>query len=448
MKIISRCISICCAFLFMSSLVSASDNPNDSIYNLRKSLLAYDEIEEVLPMGPYYTSLTATGSMSTVMTILTVEAYARGGDPEIWIDGYDAFRREDISGWAPVILTVDEENRVLVYKHPKTGKTEEFHYGDLIKKDLTGTPDEFPPRVRMKRAFRLARRDFKEPRGGISDTYQASVDKILIRHDFPQEFAYKLRKGIIPEENKLVFPPPNMDIATLWDFRDTEDRTTWEKVQKGLSTVGISGYEHLERPYGKKMPLVGYYLGYTGLCSKEGGTPLTFVRNPQGVFIPSGPELYRMLVKDMTAANDLMVSCEGGNHEFSANIHTFDFENYEIQYRDNKTLGEVLTSQEKSPADPLTPDEFEPLQSKDEIVRIAPLTIFTSTRMNFIERGTMPTVLQYRNSSDTPWREDHQLEVMRKNLHMPEEQATNTFNNFREYLKNVDKETIARRQLR
>lgn len=345
------------------------------------SLVRYKALREVIPLGQNYTALKPEGTMDTVVTLLVKEALLRGGQPEIWIEGYDSFAKRDISGWVPVELRVDETQTRYVYDHPKTGRTEDFHYGALIKAATTGTVDEFPPRLRMKGAFQLARRDTRAPIGGRSqDTYHSVVEWLLIRHDVPQSFAYKTSDLAIPDQENLVPPPDGLEQATGWDFREPSDRTVWEKVQKAGKFIGLTGFEHQQRPYGTVMPLAGYYVGYAGLCAGAGGTPLTFLRTEKTI-IPGGADLYSYLFKGVHSNTDLIVSCEGGTKEFAVNIHSFTHDQVNIQYRAGQTLAEVLANQDVDPSVPLTAQDLYSLQIKDDPVWITPEQLFLDTRI-------------------------------------------------------------------
>lgn len=361
--------------------------------SLREAMIALEDqdidvVREVIPLGPYYTSFSTNTTMADLVTLLVAESLVRGGMPEVWIDGYDSFTGKDISGWAPVLLRVNKKRKVLVYNHPVTGRTEEFHFGHMIETSRIGTPDEFPPRLRMRGSFRLAHREVRNPLVGDQRYIHSVVDRILIRHDKPQPFVFKLRKGIIPEPGQLVPPPDNLESASGWDFRAPGDRTWWEKVQKWGHWIGLTGYEHLERPYGQHMPLIGYYLGYAGLCQQTGGVPLTFVRgsNVNRIIIPAGREFYAMLVNEVNQNTDLIVSCEGGQKEFAVNIHTFPYREVEIQYRANTTFSEIITGQDRDPIRPLTEFELGSLKIKDDPVGIHPLELFRVTRFTPEER--------------------------------------------------------------
>ena len=351
--------------------------------DLRQSLVRYKALREVIPLGPDYTALKPEGTMDDVVTVLVKEALLRGGQPEIWIEGYDSFAKRDISGWVPVELRVDEAQTKYVYDHPKTGRTEDFHYGALIKSANTGTVDEFPPRLRMKGAFQLARRDTRAPIGGRSqDTYHSVVEWILIRHDVPQSFAYKTSDLAIPDQDNLIPPPDGLMEATGWDFRQPADRTVWERVQKAGKFIGLTGFEHLDRPYGTVMPLAGYYLGYAGLCARSGGMPLTFLRGDANkIIIPGGADLYSYLFKGAHGKTDLIVSCEGGPREFAVNIHSFTHDQVGIQYRFGQSFAEVLANQDVDPSAPLTAQELYSLQVKDEPLWITPEQLFLDTRI-------------------------------------------------------------------
>ncbi len=361
---------------------------------LREAMIALekqdiDVVQDVIPLGPYYTAFTSNTTMAHLVTLLVAQSLTRGGMPEVWIDGYDSFTGKDLSGWAPVLLRVDRKRKILVYNHPVTGRTEEFHFGHMIETEKIGTPDEFPPRLRMRGSFRLVRREVRPPLTGDQRHIHSVVDRILIRHNKPQPFIFKLRKGIIPEAGQLVPPPDSLESAAGWDFRSPGGRTLWEKTQTWGRWIGLTGYEHLERPYGRHMPLVGYYLGYAGLCRQTGGVPLTFVRqggNVNRIIIPAGPEFYSMLINEVNQNTDLIVSCEGGQKEFAVNIHTFPYREVEIQYRAGTTFSEIFTGQNKDPLRPLTDFELGSLKIKDDPVEIQARDLFRVTRFTPEER--------------------------------------------------------------